>query len=170
MKNKSEVLEQMYAKKLTVLRDPNSTLEQVIVAYNANPEEQPENTEDVHYWEMKSFRRRVVKPEFVKRIIALLGQAKTFDEAFKALKVLPRKDTLRKQAAERVLHLANCSQALTLYGRVHGGGKISTQILNKAFQLAKTQNELWQVAIYLRNAGKIQLWKQAVEKIASKVK
>jgi hypothetical protein len=172
-----ELLEQLYGKKLAVLRDQNSTLAQVLEAYKATPEKEAENGPYADYDDEKRFQRHVVKAAFKERIAALLNEAKTFDEAFviyKAIPKIPKKVTLavavtKEQAALHALGLADCRQALAVY-RYAPCGFIGEQALAKASRLAKTQDELWQMAVHSQAFGNRKLWIQAVKKLASKLK
>lgn len=169
-----ELLEQFYGKKLAVLRDQNSTLAQVLEAYKTRPEKQPENTPYIGYDDEKRFQRHVVKVAFRESIAALLEKVKTFDEAFAVYKGIPKKVGLavaatKEEAALHALSLANCRQALAVY-RYAPCGLIGEQALAKASRLAKTQDELWQMAVHSQAFGNKKLWRQAVKKLASKLK
>jgi len=171
-----ELLEQMYSKILAVFRDPNSTLEQVFEAYKAEPEKQPENTPFIEYNNGKQFHRHVIKAAFRERIAILLGQSKTFDEAFAIYKGIPKRVTIgvavtKDHAAEKALRLANCRQALDVC-RYAPSGIIGERALAKASSLAKTPAELWQVAVhsYARGIRSRKFWVRAVKKLATKIK
>ncbi len=78
-----DLLERMYSKILAVLRDPHSTLEQVLDAYKSSPERRQENTDSIEYDNEKQFRRHVIKPAFKESISILLGRSKTQEELWK---------------------------------------------------------------------------------------
>lgn len=164
-----ELLEQVYSNVLAVLRDSNSTPEQALAAYKSNGERTREIDQQIDWISERQFSRNVVKVAFIERLKALLAAAKTFDETFAVLKVLPHKNKFRDQASRKALGLANCQQALVLYRRIHSG-RISKQSLAKVFRLAKTKDELWQVAVYSKTSGNPRIWKQAVKMLAAKLK
>ena len=153
----------MYAAKLAVLRSSKSTLEQVIDAYKSDVPEPEGGLRIIGWSNQERFIRHVVVVAFRTRILALLDNAETFDSAFAIWKVLDR-DKFREQAALRALELANCNQALELYRGLHNG-VIAEQTLTKAARLAKSQEQLWQVAVHSRACGNKELWKRAVKKL-----
>lgn len=169
-----ETLEQMYGKILAVLRSSSSTLEQVLTAYKSRAEKEPENAPFIEYGVERQFHRHVVKVAFKERIAALLEEAQNFEDAFAIYKAIPKRVSstvtrIKQWAAQHALGFANCRQALTLY-RYAPCGLIGEQALAKASRLAKTQDELWQMAVHSRVCGNKKLWKQAVKKLAQKLK
>lgn len=163
-----DLLEQLYSNKLAVLRDQTSTFAQILKAYNSRVEDRPQISGQIGFFDEKRFKRHVIKAAFMTRIATLRDGTKTFEEAFEIWKGIP-KDKFKELAAVKALSLANCQQALAIY-RYAPCGYIGKQALLKASRLAKTQGELWQVALHSHTCGNRQLWKQAVKKIAKKLK
>ena len=104
----------------------------------------------------------------------MLKEVKTFEDAFNIYKAIPKKVGLavadtKEQAALVALDFANCCQALEIY-RYAPCGQIGEQALTKASRLAKTQDELWNIAIHSKAFGDQKLWQQAVKILARRLK
>lgn len=112
------------------------------------------------------YQRTVLRPLFLKRVIALATTCKTCDEVLKIYFELPF-DTGQDQVIARALELADFKNTVFICKRLRHGS-MQEKALKQAAKLAKTREQIWEVAV-LAHGRDEELWKKEVKKLSSKL-